>query len=368
MKNPFKKTPVGRLKEQIGKFEVGLEQLKRREILVADLLEKGREKRRAFIRDNPGIEVPAEIRHAISVAEDDAQSTKEEIGEYEIQLADLAAALIREQDNATKETAAKADEEMATAIDQQVGPELKKAMAALRTAVEAFYAIVPEELQLVESRTWSRAPDNARKHADHFSRDELLSAVVAEMIYEIAPSLFDRGKTYDTDLAIRRMFDLAAEVPTMRLDGAAPAAVPNTHRTLISDRLRARAAAVLSGQIEPPLATGARSDPTRAAQTEPSRSQTEIYATRDIAYVEGISGRRRLCGRRWVHQVPDLVADVAVGAGFALRTDTEEGRAAFDREKEYRRTSMTVPSAGLSLEDCEDLGDPCGFLGSDKAA
>ncbi|WP_378948045.1 hypothetical protein [Mesorhizobium sp. ANAO-SY3R2] len=258
MKNPFAKNPVGRLKDQIGKFETGLEQLKRREIVVADLLEKGREKRRAFIRDNPGVEVPSEIRHAIGAAESDASSTAEEISEYQEQLKDLRAALELEEATAAKEVAAKIDEDMADAIDRQVAPEFKKAMAVLRTAVEAFYAIVPEGLELVESRTWSRVPNHARRHADHFSRDELLRAIVAEHIYEAAPKMFDSGRSYDSEHSLSRVFNLTAEVPTMRLDGSPPAAVPNAHRPLISDRLRARAAAIRSGQVERPAVAGAK--------------------------------------------------------------------------------------------------------------
>lgn len=268
MKNPFRKSSVGKLKDQLEKFESGLGHLRRREILVADLLEKGREKRRTFIRDNPGIEVPPEIRHAIGAAEGDARATAEEIIEYEQQIADLRAALVREEDRVAREADAKTVEDMATAIDQQVAPELEKSMAALRKAAEAFLAIVPEDLKLVESRSWARARGHAREYADHFDRQELLAGVVAEMIYAVAPSLFDRGKTYDTDLAIRRMFNLDAAVPTTRFDGAPPAALPDAHRALVSDRLRARAAAIRSGQDRPTAEMGSATHRPEAAPSE----------------------------------------------------------------------------------------------------
>lgn len=88
----------------------------------------------------------------------------------------------------------------------------------------------------------------------------------------------------------------------------------------------------------------------------------EIFALRDLAYVAESSGRRQLCRRRRVHQVPALVADVAVNARFALRTDTEEGRAAIAREKPRPESGNSFAPSGLSLEDCEDLKDPCGYL------
>lgn len=362
MKNPFSKnSPVAKFQDLLAKFEAGLDQLQKRRVVVGDLLEQGREKRRAFIRDNPGIEVPAELRHAIGAAEGDARATAEEIAEYEAQISELRDGLVHERQRGAREEAAKADEALADFVDREFGPELAKAIAIVSKAVTAFSTKIPEGIAIVEAREWSRDPHHPRRFADSFSREEILGAIIAEAIFEAAPAVFEHlSSIHGRQQVLRRMFDLNEPIPTTRSDGTPPPVVRNAHRTLLSDRLRARAAATRNG--EQTVVDRTAEAPAAMPDTKAPTDEVQIVAIRDSAFVESASGKRKLCGRRWVHNVPALAADAALDAGLALRTDTPEGRDAFEAEKEYRRTSMTVPSAGLLLEDCEDLKDPCNFF------
>lgn len=361
MKNPFKSSPTSKVEAQIAQLEAARVELTKKQSTVEKLLDEHKTAMRAFVRDNPSLDPPVAIRQSVADARDHIEAIIESIAEGDEQLRALRAELAAARDQEERNDAAKADEALAGFIDNEFAPELAKAAAIIGKACAAYLAKVPDGLAIAESRSWARPRDHARRHAHHFSRKELLAAIVAEQIFAVAPALFEeRSSTSERDHVLARMFGLDHEIPTMRLDGSPPAPVGDPARVLLSDRLRARAAARRTGE---PTRPDVEVDPPEAKAPEPKRlPDVQVFATRDFAFVENAAGRHALCGARWVHLVPALVAEAALERRVGLRTDTAEGRDAFEAEKASRKGSRRTPDSGLSLAECFNLGDPCGYM------
>lgn len=366
MKNPFSKSsssPIFKIEAQIAQLEASRLELAKKKSDVEKVLDEQKATMRAFVRDNPSLDPPAELRHSVASARDHLEVIVESIAEGDEQILDLRAGLAVARDQEERDQTAKADEALADFVDKEFAPELAKAVAIIGKACTAYLAKVPEGLAVVESREWSREQHHPFRHHDHFTRSELLRAIVAEYLFANAPDLFEhRSSLHGRDQVLARMFGIDQQIPEMRSDGTPPPAVRDPSRVLLSDRLRARAAAKRVGE---PAAPDALPAPASAPDCD-KPANVEVFVLQDFSYVENIRGSRALCGRRWARFVPEPVADAAVDAGLALRTDTPEGQDAFEAEKEYRKNSMTAPASGLSLADCFDLGDPCGFLDRDE--
>lgn len=358
MKNPFKPNPVDRARKQIVEVETALAELQKRRHIVEKMVDENKAKLRAFVRDNPTADPPAELRQYVIVSREDLEATTDTIAELEQQITELRGSLAAEEDKARREAEAKRLEAAADGVDV-AADDLRKATAAVAAAAAKMQRALPKEIALVESRSWARLPGDRDPHRDAYTAEELVAAVVAEALASVRPSLFvERSEPNCGSVALLRMSNVAAPVPAYRLDGPVEPAVENGAELLISRRLRSLAATIRSGGD-----LKKRNEPTDAPNPPaPNAGDVEIFVTSPIAYAEDASGRRRLLGGRWVHRVPDAVAEEAVARGLAHRTDTPEGRATFDKERAYRETSMSSPSSSLCLEDCEDLGDPCGFI------
>ncbi|MDI6025623.1 hypothetical protein QBK99_05320 [Corticibacterium sp. UT-5YL-CI-8] len=253
MKNPFKRSTEQQIADQLGKFESGLDTLQRRRQIVDDLLTKAREKRRDFISENPGTEVPGEIRHAITIAELDAKSTGEEIEEYRTHITELQAALVVARERQAREAAAMELNEAAKRVDT-LENDMRKAASALTSAAGSVLRVLDDYPDLVQARPWSFPEEHDRRAHDHFAGADLVGAVIAELLFRGVPEVFDRGQ-YDSSVTLRRMDAITAPVPSMRFDGLTPPAVEKPASVLISERLRARAAAIVAGEL--PLPAGA---------------------------------------------------------------------------------------------------------------
>ncbi|MER8553615.1 hypothetical protein NKH37_15740 [Mesorhizobium sp. M1217] len=368
MKSPFRKNPLAVAEVEIQKFENAIAKIDAKIGLTEREIDRHRAARRAHILSDPEAEIPAETRHGLALAEDLLRSTHEERAEMVSGLEELRHALVAARAKEEREAAAKVDEALADFVDRELAPEVAKAAAALGKACSAYLAKMPEGLAVVESREWSRPRDHARRHADHFSREELLTAIVAESLFAAAPGLFEhQSSVFGRVQTLGRLFDIDKEIPQSRSDGTPPAAIRDPARVLLSDRLRARAAAKRAG-----APAGVDAEPAEAPMPEPDQpANVEIFVLKDFAYVENDRGGRALCGRRWSRLVPEPVADAAVEAGLALRTNEAKGQDAFNAEKQYRKNSMSIPESGLGLADCFDLGDVLGLVedpGEDLAA
>lgn len=234
------------LKDQLTKFDTGLSLLRRRRDVVADILEQERSKRRDFIQNNPGDEIPAEIRHAISIAELDAKSTDEEIGEYEVHIRDLRLAIDQEGDRASREEEAARLEISAKNVDA-AGAELKMALASVAKIVRKIEAEIPADVVVMDLGP----NDRPARHDRHgpATASELVAMIVAEGLANLAPHVFETKYGYESFL--RRYFELEKAQPEWRsYNPPGPAAdTAAATRLVISDRLRARAEAIRAGEV-----------------------------------------------------------------------------------------------------------------------
>ncbi|MHA6687707.1 hypothetical protein [Mesorhizobium sp. A556] len=365
MKNPFQKeTAISKIEKQIAQFEAQRAELEKKKTIVEQLLAEHKTTMRAFVRDNPTLDPPAELRHPVSIARDHLEAITESMTEADEQLIELRSALISARDQAERDTAADADEALADFVDREFAPAIATATAAISKACTAYLARMPEGLAVVESRPWARPLGHPRSNADRYNRNEILAAILAESLFAAAPDAFEaqdsaRGRTH----ILQRLFSLDQTVPQTFVEEALPAAARNPAKLLLSDRLRARAAAKRAGT---PAAVDRAPEPEPTPQPpRPGLEDVEVFATKHFAYQADEFGTPIICGRRWVHNVPSLAADAAVAAEVALRTDTPEGKDAFDAEKEYRRQSGSTGDHFIELEGCVNLGDPCNFLGRD---
>ncbi|RWM29793.1 hypothetical protein [Mesorhizobium sp.] len=256
MKNPFKRSSrLADLKDQLTKFEAGLLQLQKRRDVVSDILEQGRGKRRDFIRDNPGAETPAEIRHAISIAEIDAKGTDEEITEYHAHIQELRSAIDQEGERVAREEEAARLEAIAKSVDA-AGAELKAALASVAKVVSKIEAEIPTDVVILDLGSNDRP--SHRDQSGPATPSELVAMIVAEGLAHQAPQLFEMKYGYESYL--QRFFDLKKEQPEWRsynLPGPAHDAVSAT-RFVISNRLRAQAEAIRAGDaVRRGLATAA---------------------------------------------------------------------------------------------------------------
>ena len=366
MKNPFKSDPVDRAKKQIAGIEQALAELRKRQSIVERLVDENKAKLRAFVRDNPAADPPAELRQYVIVSREDLEATTDTIVELDEQLGELRAALATEEDRARREVEATELETSANAVDAAAA-ELRKAVASVAAAAGKMRSALPTNVPIVESRSWARLRDDEHPNRDFYESNELVSAVVAEALAHASPTLFLRRHEGmgSGSIALLRMVRLAEAIPGHRVETWDCPAIANAAELLLSRRLRKMAEAVRSGDElrHRPETSEAGADSPAA----PFAGDVEIFVGSPFSYIKDASGRRNLIGARWVHRVPDAVATEAVNRGLALRTDTPEGRAKFEQERTYRETSMSTPFSAVRAEDCEDLGDPCGYAISTAA-
>lgn len=361
MRNILKKDPISAARDHIARVEAAIVKITTKIDLTEKEVEKHRAARRDHIRADPGAEIPGEIRHGLDIAERMLVANREERAELDAHLRELQDALASARDQAERDAAAAADEALADFVDREFAPAIANATAAIGKACAAYLARMPEGLAVVESRPWSRPAGHFQSNSSCFSREEILAGILAESLFASVPDAFeaqDTARGYTN--VLQRLFEIEQAVPQMFVDGALPPAAGNPAKLLLSDRLRARAAAKRAGA---PAAIDRAPEPEPAPPVPRSGlKEVEVFATKHFAYQADESAKPRIVGRRWIHNVPSLVADAALAAEVALRTDTREGKDAFEAEKEYRRQSGSTGDRFIQIEDCVDLGDPCDFL------
>jgi hypothetical protein len=238
-------------------------------------------------------------------------------------------------------------------------------MAGVAKSIDRLMSAIPEDMATYPASHGTRPP--GRNGGRCASPTEVAAAIVTEALYGAAPELFDeQAETIQTGFGfapshLRRIslhrIDLLSHQPRASFDQSRPGATAIKAAQMITDEWRNRADRIRAGDLVPDVSTIASERP---KPEDPGRANVEVFATRAFAFT-AFNGHRRLCGGKWVHSVPAAVADAAVAAGVALRTDTREGRDAFEARKEYRNRSMTTVESSVRLEDCVDLGDPLGL-------
>lgn len=374
MKSPFRKNPIARGQEQEQKFLAAIAKAEAKIGLIEQEIEKHRGARRAHILETPDVEVSAELRHLLDIAERHLIVAREERDDMACGLDEVRKALAAANAEAERDAAAKVLELAAAGVDK-AGLDLDTAIAGVARAVGAIMTAIPEDMATYRSDYDTRPFE--RGGGQFATPTEVAAALVAEALYEALPGLFDVQplvlgvgpgsiRTHARQVVLYRMAEFA-EQPRVGFRDGVPAGMKGSNAARsISAQWRERARAMRDGRLV--------ADPSLIAtdipkQESASAEKIEVYVIKNFAYAENAKGTRQLCGRRWARPVPAVVADIAVAQGLALRTDTPEGKEAFEREKAHRAKGHTSLASGLSLAQCVDLGDPCGFLtGPDRLA
>lgn len=369
MRNPFKGDQIAKLKDMIAKTESAIEKTTVRRGVSEKLLGEYKEKRRAALRDDPE-NLPAELRHSIDIAERDLIATDEEIADLQESLTELQEGLVAAEEKKAGEKSAATLEAVAGKVDAAAA-DLEVAMKAVAKAAKALEAALPPTLAVYEQTGHERPKD--REERGPATPREIVSATVAEALIAVVPEVFDQPRAfYGYEQVLRRFFHLSADRPAYRTDESPQSGDGLPARTaaqkLISDRLRARAAAIRAGEASSMIEDRKPWAPPPVAAEEDSISEVSVFVKTSFSYVSNDFGHVELVGNRWTRWVPAPVAEVAIKKGYALSMDTPAGQNAFAAEREYRQNSNVSISSRLTHEDCVPLGDVMKLIPPAEAA
>lgn len=366
MKNPLalRKNPLAAAEDVVRRHESALQKITEKIAAAEKQVGQHQAARRAALLDDPEADIPASIRRDIDAAQRLVAALIQDRTDLETGLQEAHAALVRERERGERETAAATLEATATGFDKAAA-ELHAAMASVAKSIDRLMSAIPEDMATYPANHETRPP--GRNGSQFASPSEVAAAVLAEGLYAIAPQFFDEttdmiqtgfgwAPSHFRRIALHRI-DLS-DVPRAAFDVVRPGITALEAARAISEQWRERADRIRAGELIPDISMIATEWP---KPDDPGRANVEVFATKPFAFVDRANGNRRLCGGKWVRNVPAAVADAAVAAGVALRTDTSEGRDAFEARKEYRKNSMTTVESGVSLEDCVDLGDVLGL-------
>lgn len=356
MRNPFRKDgSVAKAEKLIADLEANQVELRKKRDVVQKLLDGHKSALRDFVRANPSEDIPAELRHSLSIAKLHLESLGETLAEGDEQLVELRQALVFEQERGEREAAAAKLEAVAKAIDA-AGADLKAAMAAAGKAAAAIEKALPDDLVVFElhDESYGKRP-RYRTERGPVSRREMVAMILAEGLVHVAPDAFDTKYGYEQRLV--RFFNLAGN-PVFKVDLRPDVSVDaaTAARQVISDRLRARAAAILAGEAAPETDDVA---PKPLVEPEPeAQPDVAVFVVEHFSYVSNWAGGLTLCGRNTVRDVPAQVAEQAIARSLALPVGDP---AALAKLAELDAVAVNVPYLPTA-DECEPLGDLCGFL------
>lgn len=247
MKNPFKKSDQSAaIRERLAKLQAGAQQVAQRRDVAASRLDDARERRRALIRD--GAEVAEDLRKGLVSVEMELRSLEDEASEFAAAIEECRAELAHEEQRGERERRA-AELEMVATATERAAKAVGAAANAFASAVKDLEASLP--LIGPEPSTAGGRPQN-RRHSGPLTASESAAIVAAEALANAAPALFDEHNSigWGSISAITRFFDLSRS-PEYRFPGGPvpePLSAVDAARELISDRLRAMAAEIRSGQ------------------------------------------------------------------------------------------------------------------------
>jgi hypothetical protein len=366
MKNPLKRSPLATAEDNVRKHEIALQRIAEKHTAAERQVDEHRASRRSALLQDPEADIPAAIRRDLEAAQRFVVELRRDRDDLKRGLEEARAALAHERERGERESAASVLETAGTNLDK-VAAELHAAMAGVAKSIERLMSAIPADVASYPADHTTRPA--GRRGGPFASPSEVTAALVAEALYAAAPDLFDEttdmiqtgfglAPTHLRRIALHRI-DLLSDQPRASFDQSRPGATAIEAARAISDQWRDRADRIRAGDLIPDVSTVATEWP---KPEDPGRANVEVFATKAFAFVGSPNGNRRLCGDKWVHSVPAAVADVAVAASVALRTDTREGRDAFEARKEYRNRSMTTVESTVRLDDCVDLGDVLGLL------
>lgn len=369
MRNPLKRNPITAAESELANLAARRETLETRRANAAAALDAARSARRNALSNDPTMDLSA-LNRAVRDGEDELETLSGVLADLADEVANADRRLTDAKDDELRAASAKALEGVAIAVDNAAA-DLERGLSIVGKAYAALVAAIPETLHVVElderivppERSTTISPPGVFQ-VEEYSRqalpNDLARAVLAEGLSRLCPMAFGyRRERGDWRFELRRAMHLAATRPSFSTPDLAAGgrSVPATEAAvhLISGRLRDRAKHIVAGDMSPNLEDAPIFRPQPAPPVIP---EVEVYVVENVCFSINEREARRIHGRGWVAWMPEDAAAAAVAAGKALRTDTPEGAAAFQAQKDLRKQSPFGGSqmSGLGRQDCYDLG------------
>lgn len=317
---------------------------------AAKKLAEAKDGRRHSLVNDPDADAD-KLSRTVRDAEDQAQMFAEALSDIDRQIASLAEQRDAHALQAKREQAAGSFDATADAF-AGAAAEFEKAAVTFAKAFRKLEKSVPDDFGLIEIRS----PDRNRKYGPA-TGTELASIVLAEALHKAMPGAFVHAQRTQSLLRYNNISGTPS--PTI-WDGPSPAmSASEAASKLLVDRARKHADAIRAGDVD--LHTDRRVERQPEPESEAvTQSIVRVFTTKDFRFVnDGVAWE--LCSHNTAQSVPVPVAEAAVKAGVALRTDTPEGMEAWTEHERNRRTALPFYRGPLYFDDCFDLGDPCDF-------
>lgn len=247
--------------------------------------------------------------------------------------------------------------------------DLEKAVASVASAARKLLVAIPADTGVFPVQAGARPGDRPERQNAFASNREAVAAVLAEALLSELPELFDFTKSGNYHvLGLLAVGDPAAdrvEAMGWTQRDALGLPVSDAIDTLISSRLRDRAARILAGDVDPDAVKVHIVEPYRAP---PPPAEMHIVGLKNFKFLTGEPGYRpRYEGVTEGSNVylREEVARAAIKRGFAAPYGSPE---ATQRLEELRSRKSFQHGFGPSIDDHFDLGDPLGLQRAYQAA
>lgn len=262
-------------------------------------------------------------------------------------------------------------EAMAAAADT-AGADLEKAVLGLGKAVRALLATVAPDLGLFPAHHMDRPEGRPEARNVMASPREAVAAALADALAVELPELFD---TYRVSFGYSRglmcLMDARAPQPSFRSGAPTnPLRSREAVSALVVDRIRARAAAITSGD-----APAAISDIRPPVQPEVREKRVSLTALVDVGlYVPNgyLAPARRIITEGRQESFAPHHAELLIATAAFAPTESEEVKRLLAKQEERRErergAGFTSAGSGRTFDQVNDLGDPLGLLAEQKEA
>lgn len=303
--------------------------------------------------------------------------------DLEVLISDLEAAHVATSERLRasrdgEERAAVADrvQAMAAAADT-AGADLEKCVVALGKAVRALLATVAPDIGLFAAHAMSRPEGRLEARNAMASPREAVAAALADALAAELPEVFD---TYRASFGYSRglmcLMDARAPQPSFRSGAPTnPLRSREAVSALVVDRLRARAAAILSGESPAEISDIRPPEPAKEREKRVSLTAlVDVGLYLPNGYQAPLRRIIRACEEKRFapHHAELLIATAAFAPTESAEVKKLLAKQEELREREAAQSSrgsgITSAGSGRTFDQVNDLGDPLGLLAEQKEA
>ena len=268
---------------------------------------------------------------AVRDAEDELETIESVLSDVDAQIQETERKLATARDALARAEAAETLIQIGQHVDA-AAEQLQAALAPVATAFAALLAALPASLKIVElPETAKDRGDGNYAWVDHRGTAKPLDiarVILAEALANTCPGVFASQPVPGGDWqpALRRLNGFGSAWITERFKHSELVVAitgPEAAAALVTERLKARATAILSGEQDSSLDDVAPPAPITSAAPPKPPEPVKIIA-RETFTIEEFGSRSSVMGFEIRTVAPDIAA-VAVTSGLAYRLDRAEG-------------------------------------------